>query len=527
MTRALATALLCSSLIAAPALAADSPGVWQNQRLEGISQAIWDVKNPDDIIKTISQLPDNTGSRALNQLVKALLLAPVSIPDAQDDLEPLTAMRLQKLLEMGGLNEAKTLTNLIDTEEPLGPVLMDQVLLALVASNTKEAACLDLLAYQSDTPDQFARLSDGAKTVLQDCLKKKPADASPKKDYSFAELKDLGPWESALAIAGDAFSIKAEGNVAADFGALTPFQQALIMHSAAISPRLQWRLMGDVLRHDYITLSQAQDIYMRADLPNNMSATDVRKMVSSKSGFERLPFYYKSLSSDKSGDPALVKGLATPIAAAGVTYDLYALLPFQTYLGQLDMKTLSTRSAFINTMGIYLDGGTLADLNQRPEPKDAAWIFTALSGEQSYNGADLDIWAEQNLDLLSGIAPELRAKLAKRFEGTLNQNKNKSTFFLDYVNKKSLTDSANYVMHDDKALSQAESFGSDGAVGPMLVQLALAGKNTNPDRLDPEGMMRINRLLEKSGLTQTAHRLLVETLVFRMAPKTLSNGEQQ
>ncbi len=533
---------LCGAalVVASPVFAAESPGLVQGDHLKNLTKPLWDDMSLTEITDSIGQLPDDTGSRALNQLVKAALLAPITLPGAEKEepkdgeektvdahsveAETITALRLQKLMEMGGLNEAKKLVDLIDSETITSPELKEQVLLALVASNTKQAACIDLLAYQSEEPEDFEKLSAGPKAVLADCLKTSAAKAAAKKDYSLAELKDLGPWESALTIAGDLFAIKAEGNVSADYAALSPFQQSLIMQSAGISPRLQWRLMGPALKHDYVTVTQAQDIYNRADLAKDLSATDVRKLVSAKPGFERLPSYYKALSSDKGAHPEMPKDLATPIAAAGITYDVYALLPFQPYLTQLDMSSLSVRSAFINTLAIYMDGGSLADINQKPKPSDSAWVFSVLNGEQEATPADADMWASKNLDLLSGMAPELESKLVQRLQDIVAEDGNKSGLLTDYVNKKSLTPEGNYVMHDDTLLKEAESLGSEGAVGPMLVQLALAGRKTNPGRLDPEGMMRMNRLLEKTGLTATAHKLFAEGLVFRMAPKTSSMG---
>lgn len=548
MKATLSLMLGAAILVATPSFAAESPGLVPGTDLKSLTAPLWHGMKAADVKAALNALPDDTGSRAMNQLVKAAILAPITLPDAapakaskntdseddtaeapkmDKDAEEVTAIRLKKLLEMGGLNEAKMLVDVIDTDTIATPELKEQVLLALVASNTKQAACIDLLAYRDDAPEDFAKLPDGARTVLEDCLKPATAPDAPhtKKNYSFDELKALGPWESALAITDDAASISASGNVVADFNALSPFQQALVIGSPAMSPRLQWRLIGQALRHDFITARQAGDIYNRAEAAvASTNPTELRRAVSAKPGFERLPYYYKALSSDKSGGGDLIKALATPVGAAGVTSDIYALIPFTPYLPQLDMSTLAARSAFINTLPVYMNGGSLADINQKPAPKDAAWIFTVLEGEQAPAATDIDMWAEKNKSLLAGIAPQLEDRLAQRLHAMMEKNENKSTWLKDYVNKKSLTESRNYVMHDEQALSEAESLGSEGAVGKMLVQLALAGKKSSPDRLDPEGMMRMTSLLEKTGLTQTAHKLIAEELVFHMAPSASSMG---
>ena len=79
-------------------------------------------------------------------------------------------------------------------------------------------------------------------------------------------------------------------------------------------------------------------------------------------------------------------------------------------------------------------------------------------------------------------------------------------------------------MHDVLALSRAKQFADDKAVGPMIIALANADGNIRPDLLDPQGMVEMIRLLNDSGLTQSAKTLAMESLVFKMSVTT-ADGE--
>lgn len=535
----LGTAALLS--VAAPALAAPV-GFWTEPALERQQHRLWPKMTQDAIAEHLSQIPDRIGSRALTQGAKALLLAPVSLPSSDEEAvsneSALTALRLQKLLAMGGLSEAKTLADAIDLDQEPEPAVMDQVLLAQLAMGGKQAACLDLLAYQSETPESYEALSETTRGLTQTCVYNE-SDAKDLPDwptmpqlaraaigkmtYTLADLAKMSDHEAALiAYHPNAALIDSYGDndesLSRAYRGLKPFKQSLVIWGPNTTPSLQWKLIPYALRHDFIKPAKAAEIYQKGPALKEEGTVPVetaKAAAKDKPAYARLPVYYKTLSSYKT-DPAPTGEMATDILASGTTYSLYGLLPFTSYFDNLNLKDLTKRSAYTASLALALDGRSAFGNAGAVEPAESPWILGVLSRDVNLEGGAYDVWHTENFDTLAGLAPGLGDRLFLLLRSIDPDSGKKSEAISLYENKKSLTEPHNYVMHDELALSKAEDSVNDGAVGPALVALTQANGNISPDRLDPKGMEAMNRMLNELGLTHLAKKLVMESLVFRM-----------
>lgn len=527
------------ALTASPVLAAPV-GFWTDRALEQQQSRLWPKMSEDEIVAQVTNIPDRIGSRGLTQEAKALLLAPVAPAAAKDEDAQsgamLTAARLQKLLSMGGLAEAKRLADSIDLDEEPEPIVMDQVLMALIAMGGKEAACLDLLAYKSETPDRYEALSDSLKGMTPICTYNGTGDTPPdwpgmphlsraavgKTTFTLRDLKDMSDMEAALLTNhANAALIDSYGDdddaLTDDVRALSPFKQALVLWSPNATSSLQWKLIPYGLRHDFISADRAAALYKKGPPlgDQNIPVATAKAEAKDKPAYARLPIYYKTLKSYKT-DPAPVSDLVTDILASGTTHSLYGLLPFTEYFDGIDLKTLTKRSAFTAALTLALDGKNAYGNAGTAEPDESPWILGVLLRDQAFDEAGLEVWHTENFETLAALNPGLEDRVSLLLRSIAPDSGKESGVISLYENKKDLTENQNYVMHDGLALSKAEDSVKDSAVGPALVALTQANGNISPDRLDPKGMEAMNRMLNEIGLTHVAKTLAMESLVFRM-----------
>ncbi len=507
----------------APMDAAVVNGIWIDDGLKHLEGTIWPDMSAEEITEILNTVPERNGSRTLNKLMKAVIASPVTLPEGEDDL---TALRLKKLLAMGGIDEAKELATSLD-DDSMSPAVLDQTILTLLANGGKEAVCLDLLAYKSDSAEKFAALADDTKALVDECTA--PATTT-KTSYTLSEFKELSDVAAAQA------AWNANGSIVEDedmtgikvfeaFRDLSPFKQSLIMHSPYAAVSIQWRMLPFSVRHDLVDVDQASQIYMGAAISGqNIALADVRAKAKDQSGFQRLPLYYKTLKSYTKDVQPPVSELATDILASASTYDMYGLLPFVSYFDDVDLSTLSSRKAFVAALALGLEGDSPTGSDGKIDPSESPWILTVLTHDQAFTEAGFDTWANAHLDTLLNIAPRLKTRLFLLLDEISGETGKSSAYIKHYDNTKSLTPQENYVMHDVLALSRAKQFADDKAVGPMIIALANADGNIRPDLLDPQGMVEMIRLLNDSGLTQSAKTLAMESLVFKMSVTT-ADGE--
>lgn len=546
MMRSFIFVLLFGVTLASPAAAA-AIGFWTDSALEQQQNRLWPKMDAADIAEQLAQIPDRIGSRSLTQSAKALLMAPLIVPTKEEDENnsgaPLITLRLKKLLAMGGLAEAKRLADALDLDATLEPAIMEQAFLAQIAMGGKQAACLDLLAYKSETPEHYEALNEDTRGLTRICTHGQDKKALPDwpdmphlaraaigtMTYTLRDLAEMGDHEAALithhpnAALIDSYGDN-ENDLSKTYRALPPFKQALVLWSPNAAPSLQWKLIPYGLRHDFITPDRAGEIYQKGPVlaELNVPVETAKAATKGKPAYARLPIYYKTLKSYKT-DPAPTQTLITDILASGTTYSLYGLLPFTPYFDDIDLKSLTPRSAYTAALVLGLDGQSASGDAGTVEAAESPWVLGVLLKDQSFDPAAFDLWYEKHYETLAALAPGLGDRLPLLIQSLATDSGKESETISLYDNKKGLTEGGDYVMTDELALSKAEDSVKDGAVGPFLVGLAQANGNTSPDRLDPKGMVTMTRMLDDMGLMPVAKKLVMESLVFRM--KLSSNGE--
>lgn len=526
------------------AYAAALPGVWTEDSLQSYEGVLWSDMNVADVGKAVAAMPDRIGSRALNQLAKSLILAPASVKDAPEAaaMDEVTVQRLQKLLDMGALREAKLLEGeRSDDDTPPAPVLMDASLLALLANNEKEGACLDLLAYKSGSPDSYKALGEQTHMLDGYCLADNavPDDVEGMPLLTRAEhhpivvpmeaFDDLSDLEAALIAYHPNVTLGEEtpSRAAELFPHMDPLKQALILRSPRTQAAILFRLVPYGLRHDLISIADTKEIFDRAAISGKtIPVTEAKVQAKDKNGYERLPLYYKTLASYGKGDTPPLGDLATDILAAGLTSNLYDLLPFSGYLDNLDLGTQTPRSGFAAALVLGLNGQSTMGAKGSVTPEDSQWILSAILQDTPYDDVAFSTWNEKNARTLEGLSSGLKDRLFLMLRTIAGPSADKNPILSHYDNKKWLTGADNYVMHDDAALEKAESSAKSNDIGGMIIAIVHANDNNAPDRLNPAEMVELIGLLNDTALTRTARKLAMESLVFKMeaAPGT-TEGE--
>lgn len=518
----------------APSGAATLPGFWTEESLESYAEILWPGMNAVDVGHAVEAMPDRIGSRALNQLAKSLILAPAPVTDDADGatMDTVTAQRLRKLLAMGALDEAKRLEGIRSNDDaPPTASLVDTNILVLLANNEKEGACLDLLAYKSESPDSYAALSEQTHTLDDYCLADSAAPANVKGFPLLTRAESqpivvplrafdgLSDAEAALIAYHPNVTLGEETpeQAASLFPKMSPLKQALVLHSPRAQTAILFRLLPYGLRHDLISLDDAKAIFDRAAISGKaIPAIEARIQAKDLTGYQRLPLYHKTLASYGKGDTPPLGDLATDILAAGLTSNLYALLPFTFYLDNLDLGTQTPRSAFAAALVLGLNGQSTMGSKGNVTPDESHWILSAILRDVPYSDMAFSAWHEKHARALGGLSKSLQDRLFLMLRTIAGEDADKNPILSHYDNKKWLTGVDNYVMHEDEALKKAESLAKDNDIGGMIIAVMQANNNNAPDRLNPAEMVELVGLLNDTALTRTARKLAMESLVFKM-----------
>ncbi len=544
LTVALAVSIITPSWAQEASFSKISEGISSPTALFNPKPLLWGGKDKEDVITSIRNVPADIFSRGFGKLIKTMLMTPVSLDTVKDiqsvaDVQDVTAARLQKLLDLGAFDDANRIVTLIADSD------IDSVPLASAIANTHlalgqmGAACLDLLSFESLKRENLAELDPIYKNLINTCSEDaRYITPDIRRVLTLEDVKSLSPLALSIGLHKGRIDTDRQAS-STTFKNLTPYAQATLMKNDGFPIDVKIEHLGYALARDIITPKQARTILSnkyKIDMTLEDTGTpDAQEILASLNGTNTnqwLPkleeLRYQTLSD------AQQKDLLTKLATIALVNDPYDLL---SYAGRdsnqrfgfdsLNYNDLKDRKAYVAALVQALSDVPPVGNGSTITTSESPWVLLVLTGLIELTTQDLTLWAQKNLDMLTPISPELPHRLALIFPALEKKNSKLGTIFTDYVNKKSLTLSRNYVMHRDDVLLYAKEMANDEPLGLLASQLAQVSNNESMDQIDPVIVAEMMRILMSAGLKETAHDIAIESLANITPVKDAEMGNKQ
>jgi hypothetical protein len=520
----------------------ESFGLLTGPKDGGLGIDMWDGSDRGAVIGLIQQLPSSFTYKTSRDLVRRVLLTKADVTmlghkDSDSAGQNLMTLRIQKLMDMGALDDAASLYK----ENPYSPYnaeMADTGVLALMYSGQGALGCLETEAMRSRfADDRVWREMTGFcdYLLIKTGAGKNAADKSygpaiqsgsrlvrqvmAKNDFryaprSVAELEALTPLEKAVLAADHRIDYSALRRLGS--ATFSPSTLALITHDSAAPLDFRFELMQAAVRAGISSPADLGSFYK--SLPFRALADDSGKLdgINGINGWQRIAWLYKSADINRGRINGPVLKAALPLAGE---YGLYALQPFASLLADASPEGLSPES--IRT-------GVLLALDANA-PLSVAWAqqwkkndsnvkneflvriaYEIVSDSHSEDGADYHNLLSEIKSLPIQQEQLIKMLLEKLDNGRKLHNIDASKV---YENTVDLTQNVSYVMPSVGLMSRFATAVNDKQLGEAVLLGSIALHGVPPAKMFA-GMFRgVINGFETVGLTKEAREIAKEVIL--------------
>ena len=522
----------------------ESFGLLTGPKDGGLGIDMWDGSDRGAVIGLIQQLPSSFTYKTSRDLVRRVLLTKADVTmlghkdkDSDSAGQNLMTLRIQKLIDMGALDDAASLYK----ENPSGPYnaeMADTGVLALMYSGQGSLACLeteamrnrfaedrlwremtgfcDYLLIKTGTGKNVADKSYGPliqsdSALVRQVMAKNDFRYAPR---SVAELESLTPMEKAVLAADHRIDYSALRRLGA--ATFLPSTLALITHDSAAPLDFRFELMLVAVREGISSPADLGNFYK--SLPFSALADDSGKLdgINGISGWQRVAWLYKSADLNRGRINGPVLKAALPLAGE---YGLYALQPFASMLADAGPEGVSPES--IRT-GVLLALDANAPLSvawaQQWKKNDSGVkneflvriAYEIVSESHSGDAADYENLLSEIKTLPIQQEQLIKMLLEKLDNGRKLHNIDASKV---YENTVDLTQNVSYVMPSVGLMDRFATAVNDKQLGEAVLLSSIALHGVPPAKMFA-GMFRgVINGFETVGLTKEAREIAKEVVL--------------
>ena len=520
----------------------ESFGLLTGPKDGGLGIDMWDGSDRGAVISLIQQLPASFTYKTSRDLVRRVLLTKADVTmfdhkDSDSTGQNLMTLRIQKLMDMGALDDAASLYK----ENPYGPYNAEMAgtgVMALMYSGQGALGCLETEAMRNRFADDrswremtgfcdflliktgggkntvdksYGPVTQSGSALVRQVMAKNDFRYAP---HSVAELESLTPMEKAVLAADHRIDYSALRRLGA--ATFSPSTLALITHDSAAPLDFRFELMLAAARAGIASPADLGNFYK--SLPFSALADDSGRLdgINGISGWQRVAWLYKSadINRGRINGPALKAAL--PLAGE---YGLYALLPFASLLADAGPEGVSPES--IRT-GVLLALDANAPLSvawaQQWKKNDSGgknefllyMAYEIVSDSRSEDAADYHKLLSEIKTLPIQQEQLIKMLLEKLDNGRKLHNIDASKV---YENTVDLTQNVSYVMPSVGLMDRFATAVNDKQLGEAVLLSSIALHGVPPAKMFA-GMFRgVINGFETVGLTKEAREIAKEVIL--------------
>ncbi|MFK7838925.1 MAG: hypothetical protein AB8B83_01220 [Bdellovibrionales bacterium] len=322
----------------------EGAGLFPSGSRDALPVGMWDGSKRSDITNIIKDMPVNSSSFVVQDMIKAILLSENNVEELRhykdvDPGEDLLTLRIYKLIEGGFYKDALTLYN-VAVEQPHHKAIAKAGILAMLGTGGKSIACLEMkILGHIESDDDFWRVF---KAYCDYTLSDNPSEDAQAilKDTRHEIIRSLAFNENFI------FPYAVD-----DWAQLHILEQNILISEGRIeAPVLDDELLNDIPPRDVVALLSLETLNSKDrvlftlkarqwGLVETNSLTDAYLNINDQDFLSGLPALFQSLQDEEDNDKT--RDIILKALDQDSDYNSVALLPFASAISEFPLKDIS------------------------------------------------------------------------------------------------------------------------------------------------------------------------------------------